>query len=1109
MIPALKHRSDSMRFSVSSLTIPACWMLLPLVALNAAEPTPEQLSFFENKIRPIVVERCYECHSAGKKQKGGLALDTKEGVLKGGDTGPALVTGDPAKSLLIQAVKWTDKDLQMPPKKQLGDDQIAALEEWIKMGAPDSRTGKHEITKIEQHLEDAKKHWAYQPVPPLKPEALDALVPGKAPPSDRRTLIRRAYFDLLGVPPSCAEVDAFVADTSTRAFESLVDRLLADPRYGEQWGRHWLDVARYADNMGAIFNGDDTYPNGFTYRDYVIKAFNDDKPYDRFLIEQIAADQLDTANDAGTLAGMGFLGIGRRKDRRLDDDTLDDTIDVIGRGLMGLTIGCARCHDHKLEPIPTKDYYGLYAILKSSKEPDMTPALPQADTPEVREFREKDLKLRGDFAVASIKGASVAIHEARTRVGDYLALAEESGWKSQYDNKQVPDMCLKRKLSTAVHASVIASRKAWIQAHPEVFGPFIEFITKAKLDPAPTLHPLVAKAFATPAADLAEIARRYNELFAGVDTAWRALAKSEIEKPVQLTQEEIDLFMTEHYPFVDKLQPMFFDRLDALDAKLPLPDADQESLHQILIAKGSGMKFSTKSIRSSRILPADDPSVKIFGEFEKLTLTHPGAPVRPMIFVDAEKMYDGKVFVRGNPNAKGPDAPRQFLTVLRHVAPEPFPKDKSGRLELAKAIASKDNPLTARVIVNRVWAWHFGEPIVGTPSDFGFRGDKPTNQPLLDHLAAWFMENGWSFKKLHRHIMLTAAYQRADFPMRPLDLEPFRDALLAVTGRLKNDQFGKAEKIDTTTRRTIYGFVERKTQPSLYRSFDFPDPNFSAPKRGRTALTPRALILMNSPLITDSAKALAASLTKDLSDDAARITELYRRVLQRQPSDAELKRARGYLAAYPQNDLVHPESGDWQYGYGGFDDTSKRVKHFSKFSAFDGKAFKGTLTTADGKPSEVKVDAMGGDPGVSAALSSIRRWIAPLDGEINISAELTHTDAKTEGVIARIISSRSGEIGEWKAKAQSLCTDLAKVSVKKGDTLDFIVSSQSEKDGGPYQWSPSITVPGSAMPGMPGMVQRWDARVDFADPSKPAKPLTALEELCQALLLSPEFSVME
>ena len=806
---------------------------------------------------------------------------------------------------------------------------------------------------------------------------------------------------------------------------------------------------------------------------------------------------------------MAFLGIGTRKDRKLDDDTLDDTLDVIGRGLMGLSIGCARSHDHKLEPITTKDYYGLYAVLKSSKEPDFAPTLPQAETADTREFREKNLKLRSDYASASIKGASDAIHEARSRLGDYLMLAEESGWKTQYDNKKVPDWCVKRGLNGAVHGFVITSRKAWIEAHPEVFGPFLEFITKTNLKPAPKLHPLVTKAFGTPAADLGELAKRYNEIFAGVDTAWRKLAQAELEKPVELTSEEIDLFISDRYPFMDKLQPRFFDRLEVMETKVKLPDAEQEALRQILIGPGSAMKFPTKTIRSTRILPKEDKSVKLFEEFEKLAKTHPGSPARAMVFVDAEKMYDGKVFVRGNPKTPGADAPRQFLTVMKKVSPEPFPKNKSGRLELAQATASRDNPLTARVIVNRVWNWHFGQPIVGTPSDFGFRDDKPVNQSLLDHLAAWFMQNGWSFKKLHKHMLLTAAYQRADFPMRPLDLEPFRDSVLAVSGRLKTDPFGKPEKIADTTRRTIYGYVDRKNQPSLYRSFDFPNPSFTSPLRSRTALAPRALILMNSPLLTDSAKALAAALTKNLPDDTSRVAELYRRVFQRQPTDKETRRALDYLAAYPPNDLVHPESQDWQYGYGEFDDSGKKVKTFAALTAFDGKSFKGTLKTADGKSGGVLLTAMGGDPGPGQALSSIRRWVAPLDGEINITAELTHTNAQTEGVIARVVSSRAGPLGEWKAKGQSLCTDLAKVSVKKGDTLDFIVSSLSDKDAGAYQWSPSISVPGTSMSGMPGMAKRWDARTDFADPNKPAKPLTAWEELCQALLLSPEFAVLE
>ena len=1094
-----------------------------IVLFAAVSARADDAAFFESKIRPILVEHCYECHSADKKQKGDLLLDTKEGTLKGGDTGPALVAGDPAKSLLIQAVKWQG-ELEMPPKKKLSDAQIADLEAWIKAGAPDPRSGPRTLTKIEQHLEDAKKHWSFQSVLDPKPASLDDLIGTKGKPStDKRTLIRRAYLDLIGIAPTYAEVNAFVADNSPQAFEKLIDKLLTDPRYGERWGRHWLDVARYADNMGAIFNGDDTYPNGFTYRDYVIKAFNDDKPYDRFILEQIAADQLDTAKDTRTLAGMGFLGLGRRKDRRLDDDTLDDTIDVIGRGLLGLSIGCARCHDHKLEPITTKDYYGLYSILKSSKEPEIQPALPQADTPQTRDYAEKNKAARAEYIRVIAFEADRSMSALRSRVGDYLQAAKDSEFKTIYEGKTVKaDILDPRRLNNSPHGRVVKFWEKWVKGHPEVFTPWLELSALSDAEFAAKAKPLceaygknadkkllvsVARAFSKAAPkNLREVADIYNNLYASqIDALWAEKWREPLKVACASTAEELDLPLKE-------LEPRAIDRLNTVQRTNALPEAEDQALRAIFIEDGSPFFFTGKDFLSSQLYSTRDVADGIRRNVTKAVTelqNHPGAPARAMTFVDAEKMHDGKVFIRGNPNTPGPAAPRQFITALHHIAPEPFPKDKSGRLQLAQAIASKNNPLTARVIVNRVWGWHFGEAIVATPSDFGFRGDKPTNQPLLDHLAGWFMENGWSFKKLHKHLMLTAAYQRADFPMRPLDLEPFRDTLLAVTGRLKPDLGGKPEKIADTTRRTVYAFVDRKTLPSIYRSFDFPDPNFSAPKRSRTALTPRALILMNSPLLTDSAKNLAATLAKNLPDDNSRIEELYRCVFQREPTDKEMQRAHDYLAAYPKNDLVHPESQDWQYGYGTFDAAAKQTAKFASLTAFDGKAFKGTLKTTDGKPSEVKVDAMGGDSGLTTSMSSIRRWIAPLDGEINITAELTHTDAKTEGVIARIISSRSGELGEWKAKAQSLCTDLAKVPVKKGDTLDFIVSSQTDKDAGPYQWSPSITMPTADMPAMPGMAKRWDARVDFANPKAPQKPLTAWEELCQAILLSPEFAVLE
>ena len=1142
-------------------TVIAVLYAAPGSMLWAQEPT----DFFESKIRPLLVAKCYECHSAEtKKHKGGLQVDTKEALLKGGETGPALVAGNPAKSLLMSAVRWADKDLQMPPKEQLSAHEIADLEAWIKMGAPDPRTGTHELTNIEKHLENAKQHWALKPVTKPAPPAadmhpVDAFITQKlqaakltlSPPADKRTLIRRAYFDLIGLPPSFEEVTAFAADDSPNAFEKVIDKLLADPRYGERWGRHWLDVARYADSMGAIFNGDDSYPCAYTYRDFVIRSFNEDKPYDRFLMEQIAADQIDSAasgakgKDNTKLAAMAFLTVGRRKDRTLDDDTLDDCIDVLGRGLMGLTISCARCHDHKLEPITTKDYYGLYAVLKSSKEPGVLPALPQPETPLTREFNEKNQKQRTEYVRILAEMTETAFKREWPRVGSFLLAAHDAkNVSSNKDSGLRSGMLKDRKLNFKIYDQIVESKPDWWEINAAIFSPWQAFeklpkdafekeapalAAKFAANADRMLEPAIAALFAgAPPIKLEDVAQRYDELYAKIVDRWFADNAAALKQCRELNAVDLDTTVKIlHETIVSRITQLMWtgvskpddgpgDIFRANEGPWYFPSVSQ------FYAGQSGLLIDVPGQLLSKVEP----------EINKLD-QGPGAPIRAMAFFDEPKPYAGKVFVRGNPNVKGADAPRKFLTALQAVAPDPFPANKSGRLELAKAIASKSNPLTARVIVNRIWQWHFGEGIVRTPSDFGFRGDAPTHPELLDHLTSWFMENGWSFKKLHKHLMLSATYQQRSavqkneftavvdpankllwsFPVRPLELEPFRDAVLAVSGRLNGELFGKPIKLTDNTpaslRRTVYGYVDRKTLPNLYRSFDFPDPNYSSPKRSRTALTPRALILMNSPLITDSAKELAASLAKALPDDPGRVKELYRRVLQREPIEKEAARALAYLASYPPNDLVQPEAKDWQYGFGAFDLVSKQIKDFASLTSFDGKTWKATAKMPDGKPASIMLDAQGGDPGANDHLSSVRRWVAPQDGHVTISAELSHTNAKTEGIVARLISKRKGLLGEWKAKNNSLMTEIKDLEVKQGDLLDFIVSSASATDPGVYQWAPTIMMPGVSMPGMPGMPKRWDARTDFADPNKPPKPFTAWEELAQALLLSNEFGMME
>ena len=368
------------------------FLILSSLAIQcpAADPSPSQLQFFESKIRPVLADKCYKCHSQqAEKVKAGLLLDTRDGVLKGGETGPAIVSGDPEKSLLIKAVRYTDPDLQMPPKgNKLTDEQVADLVAWVKMGAPDSRTA---TTAQKDWKDPAKLHWAWQPlkkpaVPDVKDAAwaktpVDNFILAKLdekglkpnPPADKRTLLRRATFDLIGLPPTTEEVNQFLADDSPDAFAKVVDRLLASPHYGERWGRHWLDVARYSDTKGQIKRQreDPHYPYAWTYRDYVIRSFNADKPYNLFIIEQLAADKLPgTTKNLTNLCALGFLTVGDRF-MEMRNDIINDRIDVVTKGFLGLTVSCARCHDHKFDPIPTKDYYSLHGIFASTVEPSV------------------------------------------------------------------------------------------------------------------------------------------------------------------------------------------------------------------------------------------------------------------------------------------------------------------------------------------------------------------------------------------------------------------------------------------------------------------------------------------------------------------------------------------------------------------------------------------------------------------------------------------------------------------------------------------------------------------------------------------------------------------
>src|SRR5579863_604374 len=448
---------------ISCLVLFLC--LAAAQALRANEPvqdqasefkaTPEQEAFFEQKIRPILSARCFECHGE-KKQEGSLRLDSRTSILKGNESGPAIVTGKPEESRLVEVIGYQDA-LRMPPKEKLADAEIALLTEWIKIGAPFPASAVATGPALGESATPAgivkarATHWSYLPIRLVEPPAvknatwgaaaIDRFVLAKleeqglapAPPADRRTLLRRAAFDLVGLPPTAEEVAAFENDISEGAFASVVDRLLASPHYGERWGRHWLDVARYADTKGYVFTEERKYPFSYTYRDYVVRAMNSDLPFDRFILEQLAADQLPTGDDKAPLAAMGFLTLGRRFGNN-QFDIIDDRIDVVSRGLLGLTTACARCHDHKFDPIPTDDYYSLYGIFASSVEPADLPLIGEPQNNDAyREYEQELAKREGAVSAMQAEKLTALIEELRARTADYLAVVADQ------DGKALPD----------------------------------------------------------------------------------------------------------------------------------------------------------------------------------------------------------------------------------------------------------------------------------------------------------------------------------------------------------------------------------------------------------------------------------------------------------------------------------------------------------------------------------------------------------------------------------------------------------------------------------------------------------------------------------------------
>ncbi len=748
--------------------------LIVAVMPPTAPAADDGVAFFESKIRPLLAANCYKCHSArAEKLKGGLRLDTREAVLKGGDSGkPALVAGKPEQSRLIKAVNYRDSDLQMPPDGKLDQASIDLLHEWIVMGAPDPRDEPAREVAKEKGIdyEAGRKFWAFVPPgdhapPAVKHESwlqadLDRFILAKIEgaglepgvQADRRTLVRRAYLDLHGLPPTTEQVRAFLLDNRADAWERLIDELLASPRYGERWGRHWLDVARYSDSNGM--DEHIAHPEAWRYRDYVIRSFNEDKPFDQFIVEQLAGDLLPAENLAQRRAqtvGIGFLSIGPKMlacddPDKMRRDIVDEQIDTTGRAFMGMTLGCARCHHHKFDPVATEDYYGLAGIFLSTKTLTKYTVVAQYHQHDLTEPDAKERRRK--------------IGELEKRKGDKKTPAEE-----------------KKKLET-------------------------------------------------------EIAELRKDL----------------------------------------------------------------------------------------------------------------APAHIVMGVTEDKVSDAKVHIRGNYLTLGETVPRRVLPVIAGPAPPAMPKGQSGRLELARWIAGADHPLTARVIVNRLWRWHFGRGIVATPDNFGKLGARPTDPALLDHLAKKLVATNWSLKAMHREIMKSAAYRQASrapetreadpenklfagWKPRRVEAEVLRDSILYKSNRLDLTMGGGLLKKKPTEyvdrgaqaewvkipRRTIYLPVLRSVGYDGLNAFDFADPSVAAGDRRTSTVTPQALFLMNSPLVHESSNKLAEVMlgaTKEATD-ADRAGWMILHLFGRAPRAGEISRAESFVSSYGAAAGETPQRKAW------------------------------------------------------------------------------------------------------------------------------------------------------------------------------------------------------
>lgn len=1082
----------------------AAWMQFAWRSKANDAPTPEA-DFFERQIRPLLVENCQACHGP-KQQKGGLRLDSRAGVLAGGDSGPAVVPGQPQQSLLIEAVKH-EGDIKMPPNGRLSQVQIEALTRWVAEGAvwPGDRSPARSADKAEtsssgrlEFTEEQQSFWAFQPLVDCQPPEVEhvewvrspidrfvlarleaeGLVPN--PPAERRALVRRLSYDLVGLPPTPEQIETFLADTEPGAVERLIDRLLASPHYGERWGRHWLDVARYADSNGLDENL--AYANAYRYRDYVIDAFNADLPYDQFVREQIAGDLLPPAADEREnlrrITATGFLAIGPKMlaeddPVKMEMDIIDEQVNTLCTAFLGLTMGCARCHDHKYDPLGMDDYYALAGIFKSTKTMENyrvvavwheRPLATKAELDGLAAWRSRHQAAQAALADAEQSAAAALREQLRNQAHAYMVAAGPLAHQ-----RRLLAAALAQPLADSGNAATVVEAEAYssgnlkidLQGYGKAIGVvynagelpnFCEYeielpegfyqleLRYAAAEPRPvqvlldgvtvvhaaagqvtgSWYPDTQRWFAEAVLPLASGRHRLRLVREGpfphldkVALVWRevpGLAPANVRSLAQVAaeagllpsilaqwQEFLERAASDlQHPFhawvvcqgasdvpgtLSRLAPspvtvavrnepipttleMLAERYRALiemaagPAKLPQTstpgEADPTQGGQVQLHAAGEVSKALEGDTGPLRLPqapdelyAADVRERLAALRAALAAVEKERPADPpmAMAVSEREPVNLRIHIRGSHLHLGEEVPRRFPRILAGDEQPPLPADRSGRLELAEWLTRPGHPLLARVMVNRIWRWHFGAGLVRSTDNFGLLGERPTHPELLDWLACRFIESGWSIKAMHRLILSSStwqqstAYQHAAAELDPenrllwrmnrrrLEAEALRDALLSFSGRLDHAMHGSLlgyknrEYVASTAsvnatvydypRRSVYLPVVRSAVYDVFQAFDFPEPSVLNGDRPTTTIAPQALFLMNSPLVRQECRAMAEQLLAQDKTDEQRVTLVYLRAYGRPPTPAELARNLDFLAKYERSlQSRHTEPGE-------------------------------------------------------------------------------------------------------------------------------------------------------------------------------------------------------